>query len=325
MLDVPGCTRPRRHVNRPRRSRGRSRAHRWRALAYVPVAVGVARARRAVGVPQPLSMLVVGAAPLALARGLSPGKARAAAVWAAHMWAYKVAFELPYDRPEKLRARLHIDEPIRVDAVIGAGTPPTERLQRRLRRPPRLTPLDRALSALYYTWEVEPHAVLAWILLRHPGRFAAAAARLGATFDLTLVGYWTFPAAPPWWASEREGRMSRTVRRVVYEVAAELRGKPRPSTAHNSGANPWAAMPSDHFATAAMTAILASEINRRAGLLAWTYALSLGGALVYTGEHYVTDLLAGLALAVGVNAAAPGLARPAAALATLAARRSGRG
>jgi hypothetical protein len=34
------------------------------------------------------------------------------------------------------------------------------------------------------------------------------------------------------------------------------------------------------------------------------YALGLGTALVYTGEHYVTDLLAGLALALGVQAGA---------------------
>jgi hypothetical protein len=35
--------------------------------------------------------------------------------------------------------------------------------------------------------------------------------------------------------------------------------------------------------------------------LGWTYALTLGFALVYLGEHYVIDLVAGLALAEGVR------------------------
>ena len=37
----------------------------------------------------------------------------------------------------------------------------------------------------------------------------------------------------------------------------------------------------------------------------WAYALSLGFALVYLGEHYVVDLIAGLALAELICAAAP--------------------
>ena len=56
-----------------------------------------------------------------------------------------------------------------------------------------------------------------------------------------------------------------------------------------------------------MTAILLTEQDRRLGVFGWTYAVGLGFALVYLGEHYVGDLLAGLALALGVNAARHGL------------------
>ena len=38
---------------------------------------------------------------------------------------------------------------------------------------------------------------------------------------------------------------------------------------------------------------------------AWVYALTLGFGLVYLGEHYVVDLLAGLALAEAIWRAAP--------------------
>jgi hypothetical protein len=36
------------------------------------------------------------------------------------------------------------------------------------------------------------------------------------------------------------------------------------------GANPFAAMPSDHFASAAMTAILLAEQNPTLGALGWS-------------------------------------------------------
>jgi hypothetical protein len=126
------------------------------------------------------------------------------------MWAYKVSFEVPYDRPEKLRTRLRVDEPISIDRVIGLGVPVSERLQRRLRRPPKLTALDKALTAVYLFWEVEPHLALAWLLLRHPDRFTAAALRLALTYDSTLLGYFATPTAPPWWARRARGAHERT-------------------------------------------------------------------------------------------------------------------
>jgi membrane-associated phospholipid phosphatase len=69
--------------------------------------------------------------------------------------------------------------------------------------------------------------------------------------------------------------------------------------------NPLAAMPSLHFATSLTAARLLSDTGRVAGGLAWGYALTLGLALVYLGEHYVVDLAAGYALTELVRHAAP--------------------
>ena len=52
-------------------------------------------------------------------------------------------------------------------------------------------------------------------------------------------------------------------------------------------------MPSLHFAASAMAAISLAETGRIPGAIGWGYALSLGFALVYLGEHYVTDIAAG--------------------------------
>jgi membrane-associated phospholipid phosphatase len=50
------------------------------------------------------------------------------------------------------------------------------------------------------------------------------------------------------------------------------------------------------------------------GALGWAYALTLGLALVYLGEHYVVDLLAGAALTESIRRAAPRVAPAARAL-----------
>ena len=46
-----------------------------------------------------------------------------------------------------------------------------------------------------------------------------------------------------------------------------------------------------------------------AGAVGWTYAATLGLALVYLGEHYAIDLIAGATLAEAVRTSAPGSRR----------------
>jgi membrane-associated phospholipid phosphatase len=119
--------------------------------------------------------------------------------------------------------------------------------------------------------------------------------------------------------------MDGDVGRVMDEVARWLKREPEPTEGdHEIGANPFAAMPSDHFASAAMTAILLSEQSAVLGALGWTYALAMAFALVYLGEHYVTDELAGLLLALAVNRARLPLERAAEAVLDLGPGRGSR-
>ncbi len=64
-------------------------------------------------------------------------------------------------------------------------------------------------------------------------------------------------------------------------------------------------MPSLHFATSVMGAHLLSEVGPVAGSLGWTYVALLGLALVYLGEHYAIDLIAGATLAESIRGGAP--------------------
>ena len=293
---------------------------RWPILAYVPAAVALAQARRRIGFPRPPMIPIASLVPLAVSEALPRGKWRYGAVWAAYMWLFKVAWEIPYDQPGKLEQRLRVGSTVRLDSVLGLGQPAPLRLQRALRDVGRVTPLDLVLTGLYGAFWAVPHAVLVWILLRHEEHFVKTAGRLAAVYHLTTVGYWMQPSAPPWWASEREGEMDGGVEHVTREVMRVVQEKlPRPGRSGSDedggededvpeGAtegNPWAAMPSDFVAAAVVTAMCLAEISRTAGAVGWAYVTVSGFTVVYLGEHYLVDLIAALALAEGVRRVEP--------------------
>jgi membrane-associated phospholipid phosphatase len=295
----------------PRRSRpspALRRAVRAGAAAAIGAAVAVPLLRRRARVPAAATVVACAAGPLALAVLHPRSGRRDVALFALQMWAFTVVHELPYDDPEGLRARLRVRYPIVADRLVGLGRLPNARLQRALARLPRVATLNRFLTWVHWLWFLEPYATLVFILVRHPRHFPRAARQMAAVFDIGCAVYFAVPTAPPWWASE-EGETGEEVRRIMVEVGEETWRSAWPSMYRALGGNPWAAMPSLHFATSTMAAISLSETGRGAGALGWAYAMTLGFALVYLGEHYVTDLAAGGALVAAVRGGEP-LAEP---------------
>lgn len=292
----------RKHLKRSRR-RPAWRWTRWLLAAYVPAALALTTARRRLHVRPVITLGVVTVTPLAVAALTPRGRVRYAAVGMAYMWVFKVTWELPSDDPDKLRDRVQVRYPIRIDGALGGGVPPTLRLQRALRDPSRVTALDRAVALIYASWFV-PHAVLGYVWLRHPEYVPRAAGRLAASYQVTTPFYALLPTAPPWWASEIRGEMGGEVQRVLRHVVRDLRGRPHEESSDGPG-NPWGSMPSDHIASAAITAMGLSEMGPVYGALGWAYVVLAGFSVVYLGEHYVVDVLAGLALAETIRLAEP--------------------
>ena len=160
----------------------------WGTVALVAGLVAAVRGRQRIGLPSALATACAFAVPPVFAAGFPRSRGRDGAVWAAQMWAYKNAFEMPGDREERLRRRAHFDYPIAVDARNGGGTPPSQRLAGRLRQRGNPSPPAQALNFFCWTWEIEPHLVIGWIRFSRPDQFPAAAGRLAATFDTTLLG-----------------------------------------------------------------------------------------------------------------------------------------
>jgi membrane-associated phospholipid phosphatase len=227
------------------------------------------------------------------------------------MWAYTVTYKMPHDDPAALERRVHLDYPWRVDRVLGLGELPNLRLQRLFARPGEIARRDAALVWVHWLWFFVPHTTVAYMLVAKPERFPRSAVMTYAVFDLGLVGYWALPTAPPWYASvngrlpEPAGGPSIAVRRMMVEHGEAFWKRGWGPLYSVFGGNPLAAMPSLHFATSLMAAHLLSEAGPLEGAVGWTYALTLGFALVYLGEHYVVDLLAGAALTEGVRRLGP--------------------
>ncbi|MGV1049496.1 MAG: phosphatase PAP2 family protein [Solirubrobacterales bacterium] len=286
-------------------SRSSGAALRAGTVACVAAAVATPLLRRRLRIPAPVTIAACASGPLGVAVLRPPSRPRAVAAFALQMWAFTLVHELPYDDPERLRRRLRVDYPIAIDRALGRGALPSVRLQGALARRERVGSVDRALSWVHWIWFLEPYAALALILGRHGERFPRAAGRLAATFDLGCALYFLVPTAPPWWASE-QGLSGEEVRRIMTGVGEETWGRAWPAMYRAVGdGNPWAAMPSLHFAVALMVAVLLAETGPVAGALGWGYALALGFALVYLGEHYLTDLAAGALLVAAVRLCEP--------------------
>jgi len=274
------------------------------AAAIVGSAIALPLVRRRLRVPGPVTLAVAASGPLAVAV-LSPRtRRRDVALFAMQMWAFTVVHEMPYDDPEALRRRLYTRYPIKVDSLVGGGRLPGARLQGFLAGRRGVAALDHFLTVTHWLWFFEPYVVLSWILVRHPENFPRAARQMAAVFDAGALGYWALPTAPPWWSSE-QGYTKEPLRRIMFEVGEPLWGRYWGSLYKALGGNPWAAMPSLHFATSVQGAVSLTESSREEGAIAWAYALTLGFGLVYLGEHYVTDLLAGAGLVGAVRRADP--------------------
>ena len=295
-------------MGRPRQSTGLRFAVRAGAATAIGASLAVPLLRRRLRIPAPVTIAVAYSGPLALAVLTPRSKKRDVAMFTLQMLAFTFVHEIPYDDPERLRARLRSRYPIAVDKAIGGGRLPNARLQRALARMPGRAGLDRFLAYTHWAWFIEPYLALFVILTRHNAGFPRAARQMAAVFDLGCATYFAVPTAPPWWSSE-QGETGEEVRRIMVEVGERTWGPAWPKMYETLGGNPWAAMPSLHFATSVSAAISLSEAGKKEGALGWSYALTLGFALVYLGEHYVTDLLAGAALVAAVRRGEP-LAEP---------------
>jgi PAP2 superfamily len=148
------------------------------------------------------------------------------------------------------------------------------------------------LGLLYLLLHFAGTAVaLTWIHRAHPDRFPLVRTTFVAATALALIGYVSFPAAPPRLA---ELGFSDTVTRSTgLDLSSDLLG---------ALYNPFAAVPSLHFGYAlivgvALATIAERRVIRVAGAL---YPVAMLLVIVGTGNHFFVDAaLGGVAVVLG--------------------------
>ena len=266
----------------------RSTAVRAAALTVLAAGVAAPLVRRRLRLRPPVVLAAAAAAPVALCVLLPRSRARDFGTCALQMFAYVTAYKMPYDDPEALVRRVKVGYPVTIDRLIGGGTTPTLRLQRALGTPGSFRAWEKLLVWSHWVWFAFPHGTTLYLIMRHPERVSRGAARIYATFDLGLIGYWAIPTAPPWYAAA-EGRMedggTPELRRMMVEYGEQFWRSGWAPLYGVLGGNPLAAMPSLHFATS-VTAAQRNEKGRSTSNLHRTaHALSDGGCLSYQSRH----------------------------------------
>ena len=197
----------------------------------------------------------------------------------------------------RLGAGLHVLGPAHADRTLF-GTVPSAWLQERLAGGGAQW-WDAVAAPVYATHFVAIPLLtaLAWFGLRDRFREWVTAA---LTMSLVgIAGYVAYPATPPWLAAQRGaiGDVDRISQRGWEVLHLDVVG--RLTELGQAGSNPVAAMPSLHAGAALLVALfLWPSVPAVARVVLVSYAVAMGLVLVYTGEHYVVDVLAGWALAV---------------------------
>jgi membrane-associated phospholipid phosphatase len=120
-----------------------------------------------------------------------------------------------------------------------------------------------------------------------------------------VITYVLFPEAPPRIASETGyiGPVSRLSARGWEYLHAGFAHRLLVA-GQSDGSNPVAAMPSLHVAFATLAAVfIATRLRTRWRYLLVLYPIAMGTTLVYTGEHWVIDLVFGVLYAAAVHLA----------------------
>ena len=219
------------------------------------------------------------------------------------------------------------------DRAIGFGTVPTTWLQEHLKQ--TLPPLwEVAISVIYISFYFVPYLTAGWLWLRGRADFRQFALRFVTLSFLGAVVFIAMPAAPPWAAAKcsvaqvadhpaepacmftgagapengllgpytsQTDNASRGVDRISSRGFASLHLKNAVQLLDKGQAsvNLVAAIPSLHAAITMMLSLfLWPRVRKPWRLLLVFYPLAMAFVLVYSAEHYVTDIFIGWGLAV---------------------------
>jgi membrane-associated phospholipid phosphatase len=132
-------------------------------------------------------------------------------------------------------------------------------------------------------------------LVRRPEALRRYVVAILLVFEASLIIHFFAPTSPPWLVA-LDGHIG-SVKRILWDVLHPLWPQ-RLEDGYRASQNDYAAMPSVHIALTLLAALAAVKEWRSLRYPAAVYVFAMTFSVVYLGEHYLIDTLAGGALAL---------------------------
>jgi hypothetical protein len=222
---------------------------------------------------------------------------------------------------DELGTTVHSTDVIALERFFFFGHVPSEVLQAAFHTPGKVNLLDMATTFLYVAHFALPLVVafIFWILERRL-YYRYLLALMLMSFA-AFVCYVLIPVAPPRFAGSFGPPLA--VEDIARATFTQLHFAPVTTWLYGSiSGNPVAAFPSLHSAYPLLAYLFARDRWPRASLILLAWSMAIWFAVVYLGHHYVIDVVAGMAFAVGAYAAlqSPVLSRLASRISAFTAR-----
>jgi hypothetical protein len=227
-----------------------------------------------------------------------------------------LAWESMRGLADDLGTAVHSDDIIAIERFFFFGRVPSVDLQAAFHVPGQISVLDLGTTFLYVAHFALPLVVAFSFWVAERRLFYRYLMALMLMSFAAFLCYLLIPVAPPRFSGEFGEALA--VRDVARDTFEQLHFAPVTTWLYGSiSGNPVAAMPSLHSAYPLLAFLFVRTRWPRVAwfLLAWSAAIWF--AVVYLGHHYVIDVVAGMAFAVGAYWAlqSPALSRVASRLA----------
>ena len=270
----------------------------WRRSRRYAVLLSILMIARGISVTPDVVVVAFGLAALVLGRGRLFLRD-----WIPFL-ALFFAYELMRGYADKFGLPIHVADVISIERIIGLGGLPTTLLQaappgRRERAPTRLA----TISLIFYFLHFPLPLAVGFLLWIHQRRTYYD--YVGALIVLSMAAFVTYlvlPVAPPWWAGQH-GYVTGVLhlRDTGFDGLVQLFGFGNYfysyKNVYSISSNDVAAFPSLHAAYPFLAFLFARRVFPRAGWLMLAYTACVWFAIVYLGEHWVVDIIGGVAYA----------------------------
>jgi membrane-associated phospholipid phosphatase len=186
----------------------------------------------------------------------------------------------------------HVSDLAHLETGMFGGHLPTAVLQQTLDVGAIARPLEYAATVVYFGHFVFPFAVGMVLWLVDRVQFVRFTIALMGMALVAFVIFLVVPTAPPWYAAQQDviSGFHRIIGTTLPSAVSQYYNDLNP--------NPVAAFPSLHAAFPFLGFLALLRLYPRGAWLAFAWCVLVWFSVVFLGEHYVVDVIGGVALAV---------------------------